>query len=585
MNMSPIKRIAVFFSSLYLISGTAQAGVFEDSLKSCDDQSANYCNNAWNPASLTKSWYEFEFQFIRRQTEVQNQNGQCRLENHRSCLEIAKKAADKAQQLQDSEKKQIAEMEAETQKRLAQNQQVIQKEQSVSDAAIYGNAVGELGEKLAHNVKLGVIELCRESMDRIQPFVDKTIADYNGLKAAGLSPANLLLGKGVGLGISAQAGLGASEDIETIINGTTKNSCLGAYCVHGHKAQAAASAGAQASAIQAFQCKNGNAYRGAFLTVSGEMPLGPEASVVTGSVGYSLGLDIHGFLNSLNGVLENTSAPAKAGKVDLKALKNDVAAISTGFSIYLATSAASDEGKLAYSAFIIALNQVSPVKPGTLSAAITEMLRNPIMKNMANMVSVQSEMNLEAMPSIGMIVKKELAGMATQFPAGSSVAKLFQASSKLFTSCDSLSIGASVGPSVAAPVVGNASIKLSEYTLMGELPMRDLEDVVEFLSSDKEGMQAIACAQYQNGSFADFKAKLDNVKGRLQDMAANFRGCLSSSADGMVSYEMRIADLAKGETYAQWPATDYDSHYSINHPHSKNCECGNYENPDCAKFR
>ncbi|MBT3585984.1 MAG: hypothetical protein HN509_13845 [Halobacteriovoraceae bacterium] len=561
--------------------------LFSKHYRKCSRPNMKRCSSLFGSQRVPpQKWYEFDYVYINRQTKWANKKLLCNSSSHKKCVVRANKKAEEERRLagiktSESEKQRMKDVEARAVKLHSGNISFKHRAEAQAAEDHYRvmtlgfsdidtscgikNVISQVAEKLADDVLTSLGMVCEQAGKAFKPIYDRIHNDVDLLRTYGLAPDQLLEGKGINVGIFAQAIAGANINLEAIVHGSGKDACLGLMCVAGAGLSYFAGAGASAAGVYTLGCRNNWEYLGSFVTV------GATFKYLGGvEISYSFGVDHHAFLTHLQ----------KSFGKDTRKRKEYFEQLNQEMLKFLETSRARDEQKLSWLLLMKLVNGVTPLDQQTIEHVDRELAAGKGLKEKLEAWGKREKRRTESrhkqIDSAGRIFKKSLSAMATMPGAPALVKELAAGANQALTGCDSMTVGISGGPQVG----GGPLTRLTEYTLAGELPLADLEYIAGLMVGGPALMGAMACADQKR-----FKEKMGNVLGRLKDIKDNIGSCMDNSSQQLASHAVRLGQIATGEPLVDQlngKHLNYNLNYRKTHPNHQMCSCGAKENPKCS---
>ncbi|MCO4792786.1 MAG: hypothetical protein KC493_03680 [Bacteriovoracaceae bacterium] len=452
------------------------------------------CSKRYPYQSINKKWYEFEYKYLNRRNKLHVQFNQCVIDAGIYC-------SDKFEKLETSKE-----------------MQTIKSEQKLSED------LKEISENtIWRNIQIPGINLSSERIKQIFEFVTRTKAIHGQLveqmseqgHQIQESSLDALHGFGLSLTGSAFAGLGVEVRHEAVVH----EGIMAVFCAPGIEVITDVGIAMELSIVKTLGCKSNGDYKGKFLS----MTFGASAETlglpVTGSVSYSLGVNLTNYLKNLVTLKRNK-------KFFPKELLHELMSLSRLSNSELTKFAGSPTG--AWGVLF-----VSQFFSKSLEDKETSIELN------AKMLEIEEEkIEFDKIESISQLLKLVLQNaMLSPIFRNGSYPQLFMTLRELtkqMSGCDSANLSGGLSLSLA-PV--SAGFSMHHYYKVTEVDLRDILYLATF------GPRTLVSLKLGPTEFERFKKALFNTLKVVPDYL--FNKCLEESSQKFYLDGKNIIELLK----------------------------------------
>lgn len=444
--------------------------------------------------SVKRKWYEFEYQYLNRRNKLHVEYNQCVIEAGKYCSE-------KYEQYET-----------------AQVMDTLKSEQKLAED------LKEIAENsLWKNISIPGIDLSSEKIRQIFEFVTRMKAIHTEIVAkveeGGYqiqeSSLNALHGFGLSLTGSAFAGLGVEIRHEAVIH----DGIMAVFCAPGLEVITDVGIALELSLVKTLGCMNNAHYKGKFLSMSFGASAETLGLPVSGSVSYSLGVNLTKYL-------QNMVKLKKTGQFSTRLLAKEIIELSSLSSQQMIEMTGNPQN--AWS--VLFFSQF-------LSRSIEE--KDPSLELNRRMKEIEEDkMPLENIKSLSHLLKLVVQNAMTSpiFKNGG-FPNLFLAlheMTKQMSGCDSANLSAGLSLSLA-PV--SAGFSMHHYYRVAEVDLRDVLYLATF------GPRALMTLNLEAKEFERFKKALMNILNIIPDYLYN--KCVPESTQKFYLDGKNIIELMK----------------------------------------
>jgi hypothetical protein len=475
-------------------SSRAVASENSESWKQCYMWKKKSCFKKHPYQSVDRKWYEFEYQYLNRRNEIHVEYNQCVIDAGKYCSE-------KHEQYET----------AEAMDTLKSEQKLAEDLKEISENTIW------------RNISIPGIDLSSEKIRQIFEFVTRmkaihseivTKAEEGGYQFQENS-LDAIHGFGMSLTGSAFAGLGVEIRHEAVIH----DGIMAVFCAPGLEVITDVGLALELSLVKTLGCKDNAHYKGKFLSMSFGASAETLGLPVSGSISYSLGVNLTKYLDDMVKL-------KKAGKFSTRALAKELVRISQLHNQEIIDLSGNPEQ--AWSILFFSQFLSRSVEDKETSLELNERMKE-IERDRVQMENIRSLSHL-----LKLVVQN---AMTSPIFKNGKFPNLFLALyelTKQMSGCDSANLSAGLSLSLA-PV--SAGFSMHHYYKVTEVDLRDVLYLATF------GPRTLMALKLGPKEFERFKNSLFNILKIIPDYV--FNKCLPESTQKFYLDGKNIIELMK----------------------------------------